>query len=80
MGAKAAVLNVVAVSPVSHGFLVLYPSGNPLPLASTLNYHPSLGNIANGTIVPLSTQANDVAITAGASGTHVIVDVFGYFQ
>lgn len=80
IGAKAAVLNVVALAPSAQGHLNLYPSGIPLPLASTLNYHPAQGNTANGTIVPLSTQANDVAITNAVSSTHVIVDVFGYFQ
>ena len=79
-GAKAAMLNVVVVGPAGNGHLNLYPSGTPLPLASSLNYTTSLGNLANGLIVPLSTQADDVNITAAVSSTHVIVDVFGYFQ
>lgn len=80
VGAKAAAVNVVAVSPADHGYLVLYASGNPLPLASVVNYHPSLGNIGNGITVPLSTQADDIAITNAYSTTHVVVDVFGYYQ
>lgn len=80
VGAKAAMLNFVSFTPAGSGHLRAYPSGITLPLASVLNFSPSQGNVANGVIVPLSTNADDLAIFAGVSSTHVIIDVFGYFQ
>jgi PKD repeat protein len=79
VGAKAAMLNIVAITPSGQGNLMSYASGASVP-ASILSFHPSQGNLANGTIVPLSTSADDLSLLANVSSTHVIVDVFGYFQ
>ena len=81
VGAKAVMLNIVAVGPTSLGHLTAFASGTALPPVSVLNFHPSQGNLANGAILPLSTNlSNDLAIKAVASSTHLVVDVFGYFQ
>jgi hypothetical protein len=78
--AKAAVVNITAVGPVGPGFLMAYPSGTPGPAASYLNYDPAHGSaLANGGVVALSSLGNDLAIVSSGS-THVIVDVFGYFE
>ncbi len=78
--AKAAVVNLVSVAPAGPGFLSAYAAGTPFPGTSTLNFDPSLGALANGAIVPLGTNGSDLTITSGVSGTHLIVDVFGYFD
>ncbi len=82
-GAKAAVLNVTITQPTKDGHLTIWPSGSAQPNVSTLNFVAGEPAIANGAIVPLSTNANDLSIKAGlaAAGTvHVILDVTGYFQ
>jgi hypothetical protein len=78
--AKAAVVNLVAVAPAGPGFLAAYAAGTPYPGTAALNFDPSQGVLANGAVVPLGTAANDLTITAGVSGTHLVLDVFGYFD
>ena len=73
--AKAVVVNITAVAPVGAGFLTVFPCGDQLPVASTLNFGP-------GAIVP-----NSAIVQVGANGsicvfsnvaTDVVVDVNGY--
>jgi hypothetical protein len=83
VGAKAAVLNVTVTTPTQDGHLTLWPSGTTMPLVSTLNYDAGDLAIANGAIVPLSTNANDLSVKPGmaAPGTvNLIIDVTGYFE
>jgi hypothetical protein len=77
--AKAVAVNITSVGAAGPGFLIAYPSGGAMPAASYLNFDPSQGALGNGGIVALSTQSNDLAVTT-ANSTHVIIDVFGYFQ
>ena len=79
VGAKAAMLNIVAAAPTGFGRFTAFPSDTAQPAASLLNFSPNQGNLANGAILPLSTNANDLAIYTN-SDTHLIIDVFGYFQ
>ena len=76
-GVTAVALNVTATEPTAGGYLTVYPSGTPRPLASSLNMAPG------------ETRANFVAVKASggtvdiynASGTtHVVVDVMGYWS
>jgi len=78
--AKAAVVNLVAVAPTGPGFLTAYATGTPSLGASTLNFDSTMVVISNGAVVPLGTSANDLTLTAGVSGTQLIVEVFGYFD
>jgi len=81
VGAKAASLNVTAVLPTASGHLRLFPSGTALPNTSTINFQSGVV-LANGAIVPLSTNANDLSVYAGiptGSTTHFVLDVTGYF-
>jgi hypothetical protein len=69
-------LNVTVVPPGPLGFLTIWPTGQPLPLVSTLN---SLdGRIkADAAIVVAGTSG---AVSVFVSNTsHVIVDINGYF-
>jgi hypothetical protein len=74
--AVSVALNVTATQADTDGFLTVYPNGQPLPVASNVNY-------VAGTDVP-----NLVVVKLGADGsinifseraTHVIVDIFGWF-
>lgn len=79
--ANAATLNVTIANPTSGGFLTLWPSGGSQPVVSTLNFTTSDTALANGAIVPLSTNTQDLSVFCGGSGTvHVILDVTGYFD
>lgn len=79
LSAKAVAVNITSVGSAGGGYLVAYPSGGTLPLASYLTFDPGQGALGNGGIVALSTLPNDLAVTT-ANSTHVIIDVFGYFQ
>jgi hypothetical protein len=80
--AIAVSLNVTVVQPASSGYLTLWPSGSAQPVVSTINFTPADTALANGAIVPLSTVvgSSEIAVFNGSpGGTHVILDVTGYF-
>lgn len=76
-GVTAVVLNVTVDAPWTEGILSVFPSEEPRPLVSNLNFNP-------GQTVP-----NLVTVKVGANGavdifnsglaTHVIADVAGYY-
>jgi hypothetical protein len=78
--AIAVTINVTVTSPTAAGDLRLYPGGNALPLASTINYRPGQTR-ANDSIASLG-GAGDLAVHCDqASGTvQLIVDVSGYLK
>jgi len=83
--AKAAVLNVTLVSPSMDGFLSIWPFNTPAPLVSTINAAAGEPAIANGAIVPLTTDPSfNISLIYGTAvpggSAHVILDVTGYFQ
>lgn len=81
--APSVVLNLIAVGPAGPGHLEAWEFGQPVPIASVINYANASGlNIANGIIVPISgvsTTDKDLHIRANINGTHVVADVTGYF-
>ena len=81
--ATAAVLNFVAVGPQGPGDLRAWAFGQSEPLAAVLNYSNVPGlNIANGVVVPIagsSMYTDDLNVATDVSGTHLVVDVTGYF-
>jgi hypothetical protein len=69
-------INVTVVPRGSLGFITVWPTGSPRPLASTLN--ASDGNIvANGAIVRAGTNSSISLFVS--HNTDVIIDVNGYF-
>ena len=74
--AQAYSLNVAVVPPGPLGYLTLWPSGQPQPVAATLN--STDGRIkSNAAIVPAGTNG---AISVFASNaTNVVLDINGYF-
>jgi hypothetical protein len=75
--ASAFSLNVTAVTTFGAGFLILYPQGAPQPVVSTLNYQPGQ-TLANAAIVA-SGPGGGITVMAGLAGTHLIIDINGYF-
>jgi hypothetical protein len=82
--ARAAALNVVAVSPTQDGFISIWPYNTPFPGTAILNTPGGIIAIANGAIVPLAIdfQFNVTAVygTAGGGTSHLVIDVTGYYQ
>ncbi len=77
-GARGYSINVTVTSTAGDGFLAIYPrNGQPVPLVSTINYVAGQ-TIANAAVVPTD-NAGFISILCGVSGTHVIVDVNGYY-
>lgn len=74
-------LNVAAVAPESNGFLVVYPCGFPVPLASNLNFVAGERRAVSA-IVDLGPQTDPAArgrlCVSGNATTHFLVDVTGY--
>ncbi len=82
VGAKAVALNVTVITPGAKGHLRVFPSGTTLPTISTINYAGGETALANGAIVPLSTNVSDLSVytfTVSPATTHLILDVTGYF-
>ncbi len=79
-GAVAVEVSISAVGPSGDGFARAWPAGTTLPNATFLNYR-SGASITNTGTVPLAVGAStaDLSVAAFGAGTHVVVDVQGYF-
>ena len=81
--AKAVVINVTVVGPTGSGHLRIWPYNTAIPLVSTLNFDAGEPAIANGAIVPLTTDptANISVFLGTGAGTNanLVLDVTGYF-
>jgi hypothetical protein len=76
-GASSVSANFTAVNTLGSGFLKVYPQGGTAPTVSTLNYLAGQV-VANAAIVPLG-SGGGITVVAGVSGTHMIMDVNGYY-
>ena len=74
-------LNVTVVTPSGPGHLIIWPTGSPEPTVSSINYTAGQ-TIANAVIVPAGTQSilGAISVKAGVSGTHLLIDINGYFS
>ena len=82
--AKAVVFNVAIVAPTGSGHLRIWPFNTTMPLVATINFNAGEPAIANGAIVPLTTDptANMSVFLGTGPGTNadLVLDVTGYFQ
>ena len=81
--AKAVALNITVQTPSQKGHLRLFPSDLATPpTVSNINFAGNETALANGAIVPLSTNTQDISVftfmVAGGT-THLFLDVTGYF-
>jgi len=79
--AAGLVFNVTAVNYATQGWLTVYPSGQPVPPTSTLNFDPSEYAIANGATVALGADGQ-LCVSVGTvnsvpGSAHVVIDVAG---
>ncbi len=75
--ADSVVLNITSVSPTGSGYVTAYPDNTARPTASNLNliYLVDRSNLA---VVKIGDNGK-VRLFTGEAGTHLIVDVFGYY-
>ena len=72
---QAHVLGVTVIPPASMGYLTLWPTGQPRPLASTLNALDG-AITSNLAIVP---TANGSISAFASNPAHLVFDIFAYF-
>jgi hypothetical protein len=77
------ILNTTATGPTKYGWLTLYPTGEPLPTASNLNFVagqtvPNLVAVKTGPDGRI--RVNNSAGLAGGPHVHVILDVVGWYD
>ena len=78
--ATAVVLNVTAVNPTSNGYVTVWPTGDPVPLASSLNTQP--GQTRPNLVVAKVGDGGKVSLTTYGDGNgtvDLVADVVGYF-
>lgn len=73
--AKAVVINVTAVAGEVAGFVTVHPCLSSLPVASALNFTPSV-SVANEIVAPLSADGEICLYTSESA--HLLVDVVGF--
>jgi hypothetical protein len=76
-GVTAVILNVIAVDPAVGGFLTVWPAGDPLPLASNLNF--ATGQTVPNLVVAKVGAGGKVNIYNGGGTTHLVADVAGWY-
>jgi hypothetical protein len=79
--AHAVALNVTVVGPTGQGDLTLYPSDQPRPTSSTLNFSGAQLR-ANNAVIALGADGKLklYPFVLGSGSVHVLVDVSGYFE
>jgi hypothetical protein len=81
-GARAVMANVIAagVQSAIGSNVRVYPTGRSwYPVSSITAYVPGEFAIANGSIITLSNDIEDITVNADGASPIVIIDVYGYF-
>jgi hypothetical protein len=78
--AKAVTINVTVTNASTNSWLTIWPAGTPTPNVSTINFDQTAFALANGAIVGLSANAQDLSVLNANGSCHVLIDVTGYFQ
>jgi hypothetical protein len=78
--ARAVSLNVTVTEPSAPGHLRIYPAGGAAPLASTVNYASGQTRANNAVIALSPAGALDVLCSQATGGTHLVLDVNGWFE
>lgn len=77
-GVNAVVLNVTVTRPTEAGFVTVWPSGEALPNASSLNFVPGL-TVPNLVIAKLGSNGAVSVFNSGGT-SDIIVDLLGWFD
>lgn len=79
-GAAAIAYNVTETQGTQRGHFRVFPSGTPMPGASTLNWPAAGYTRANGAQVSISPARQVTVYNSGAGTAQVIIDTLGYFK
>lgn len=77
-GVSAVVMNVAVTGPTATGYLTVFPTGEPLPLASNLNF--AAGDTVPNLVTAKLGAGGSVQLYNAMGSTHVIVDVAGWYD
>ena len=76
--ASTVTLNVTVVAPTTSGYVTVFPTGDPRPTASTLNF-PAQTVVANATVSRVGSGSNpSISVFVNNGCAHVLVDVVGF--
>ena len=75
-GTTAVLLNVTATDATAPGYVAAYPTGQPQPATSNVNYDKGVTG-ANLVLVPVGAN-NSVTLFVGGAGANLVVDISGY--
>ncbi|MCW1907947.1 MAG: alpha/beta hydrolase [Candidatus Saccharibacteria bacterium] len=75
---SAVVANITVASPTKAGYMTVFPTGTSLPTASTINFTPASGAIANQISIKIGPDGK-INIYNKFGDARVIVDVSGYY-
>jgi hypothetical protein len=74
----AVILNLTVVTPKNSGYLTVFPTGSPVPIASNLNFRA--GQVGPNLVLAKLGTNGKVSILNGSPGTtDMVADVAGYF-
>jgi hypothetical protein len=76
-GVGAVVLNVTVTEPSAQSWLSVFPSGQPLPLSSNLNFLP--GQDVPNLVVAKVGAGGKVNIYNAGGAAHLVADVAGWY-
>lgn len=76
-GVSAVVLSLTATEAAGPGFVTIWPTGKPRPLASALNAATAGATVSNQVTVPLGADGKVSIFTQ--SGAQLVADVAGYY-
>ncbi len=76
-GVDAVVVNMVAVSPSTEGWVVGWPTGETMPVVSNVQYQPGR-TVATLAVVTVG-EGGEIDLMASAGDLEMVVDVMGYF-
>jgi len=81
-GASAIACNVTVVDTIDAGFLSINPGGTTEVRAATVNWFGSGQILNNGVTLTLNAQRELTIIAGGdtTAGTHIVIDVTGYYR
>ena len=73
-------INVAITQPTTSSHLIIWPSDQTKPTASSINFDQTDFARANGVIVGVSTLAQDLSVLNRFGTVHVVIDVTGFFK
>lgn len=77
-GVSAVAVNVTVDQPSTDGYVTVWPTGEPMPTASTHNFVPGL-TVANLVLAKVGAGGR-VSLFNSKGSTHLVADVVGYYS